>query len=325
MIYPADYLHEVINTFLAALPYDRQPATLYQPIQYALAGGGKRLRPVLMLLTYNLFRDDIHSILYPAAGIETYHNFTLLHDDLMDKSPMRRGRPTVHTRWDDNTAILSGDNMLVLAYQYIAQCPADVLPDVLRVFTTTALQVDEGQQYDMDFERRHDVTEAEYIEMIRLKTSVLLAAAMQIGAILAHATTQQQEMLYKVGEALGIAFQLQDDYLDVYGDEAHFGKPIGQDICNNKQTYLLINALLRAKGSDYDTLLHWVTMPVFTPAEKISAVTALYDKLAINELVLEKIAYYFSQAHHYLSLVDIPSQRKTALIEFINSLNHRDI
>ena len=211
---------QLVNQYLDQLPYERQPRSLYEPIQYVLSLGGKRIRPVLMLLAYNLFRDDPESILPTACGLETYHNYTLLHDDLMDNADLRRGHETVHRRWDANTAILSGDSMLVLAYQRVAQCRPDKLADVLALFTETALQIGEGQQYDMDFEHRTDVSEAEYIEMIRLKTSVLLACATKMGALLADASEADAQNLYKFGEQMGLAFQLQDDFLDVYGDPA---------------------------------------------------------------------------------------------------------
>ena len=256
---PASDLLEKVNQFIAALPYDRKPETIYAPIKYVLSLGGKRIRPVLMLLAYNLFKDDPESILMPACALETYHNYTLLHDDLMDNADVRRGQPTVHRKWDANTAILSGDSMLVVAYQRIAQVEPSKLQPVLSLFTETALEIGEGQQYDMDFEQRNDVTEEEYIEMIRLKTSVLLACAVKIGAILGGASDEDAERLYKFGEQMGLAFQLQDDLLDVYGDPKVFGKAIGGDITSNKKTYMLINALQRADESQRAELEHWIS------------------------------------------------------------------
>jgi geranylgeranyl diphosphate synthase type II len=225
---------KLVNDYLSQLPYERKPKSLYEPVEYVLSIGGKRIRPVLALMGYNLWKEDPESILMPAVGLETYHNYTLLHDDLMDQADMRRGHETVHRRWDANKAILSGDSMLVLAYQRMQQVPADKLPAVLNLFTETALEIGEGQEYDMSFETRNDVTEDEYIEMIRLKTSVLLACALKMGALLADAPHEDAERLYRVGELVGLAFQLQDDLLDVYVDPAVFGKAIGGNITSNK-------------------------------------------------------------------------------------------
>ena len=233
-MYKADELLKKVNEALDGLKYDRKPATLYAPIQYVLALGGKRVRPVLMLLAYNLYREDPERIMTQAIGLETYHNFTLLHDDLMDNADMRRGHDTVHRKWNPNQAILSGDTMLLQAFQRMGQCEADKLQAVIGLFTETTLEIDEGQQLDVEFETRQDVTEEEYIEMIRLKTSVLLACAVKIGAILAGASEADQDNLYKFGEQIGLAFQLQDDLLDVYGDPKVFGKNIGGDITSNK-------------------------------------------------------------------------------------------
>ena len=247
-MYSADEILNKVNLFISNLPYHRRPESLYEPIKYVLSMGGKRIRPTLMLLAYNMFRDDPERILMQAVALETYHNYTLLHDDLMDHADLRRGHETVHKRWNDNQAILSGDSMLVLAYERMAQCPADKLGEVLSLFTQTALEIGEGQQYDIDFETRNDVSEDEYIEMIRLKTSVLLACALKIGAVLAGASKADADNLYKFGEQIGLAFQLQDDYLDVYGDPKIFGKAVGGDIVSNKKTYMLINAFNRAAG-----------------------------------------------------------------------------
>ena len=292
----ANEILQKVNEFLATLPYDRQPASLYDPVKYVLSLGGKRIRPVLMLLSYNLWREHPEDILMPAIGLETYHNYTLLHDDLMDNADMRRGHETVHRRWDANKAILSGDSMLVLAYQRVSQVPADKLRAVLDLFTVTALEIGEGQEYDMSFETRNDVTEDEYIEMIRLKTSVLLACATKMGAILADAPEEDQERIYRLGEQLGLAFQLQDDLLDVYGDPAVFGKAIGGDITSNKKTYMLINAINRANDKQQAELKRWINAKTFNRDVKVAEVTRLYDEIGIKELCEEKINYYFTEA-----------------------------
>lgn len=311
-----------INDYLNHLPYDRQPRSLYDPVRYVLSLGGKRIRPTLMLLAYNLYKDDPESILMPACGLETYHNYTLLHDDLMDNADLRRGQPTVHRKWDANTAILSGDSMLVLAYQRMAQCRRDKLAEVLQLFTETALEIGEGQQYDMDFERRNDVSEAEYIEMIRLKTSVLLACALKIGAILADAPAADCDNLYRFGEQIGLAFQLQDDFLDVYGDPKVFGKAIGGDILCNKKTFMLINAYNRASTGQRAELERWLATDD-RPQEKVAAVTRLYNEMGIDLLATEKIAYYFAESRKHLSAVAVSEDRKAELAHYAEKMMKR--
>lgn len=314
----------LVNNYLDNIPYTRKPETLYEPIRYVLSLGGKRIRPVLMLMSYNLYKDDADTILPTACGLETYHNYTLLHDDLMDNADMRRGHATVHKKWDANTAILSGDSMLVLSYQRIAQCAPQYLPQILALFTTTALEIGEGQQYDMEFETRDDVCEAEYIEMIRLKTSVLLACAMKMGAIQAGASPADQDALYRYGESLGLAFQLQDDYLDVYGDPSVFGKNIGGDITSNKKTFMLINALLRAEGQDKAELEAWIARKDFDRQEKVEAVTRLYTKLGIDRLARERIEYYTREALSCLDAVNTPDERKAELREYTMMMMRRE-
>jgi len=317
-------IQNLVNVFISHLPYERKPYSLYEPVEYVLSAGGKRIRPVLMLLAYNLFKEDPESILMTASGLETYHNYTLLHDDLMDKADVRRGRPTVHKKWDDNTAILSGDSMLVLAYERVAQCPDDKLRDVLSCYTETALQIGEGQQYDMEFETRDDVREEEYIEMIRLKTSVLLACAVKIGAILAGASKEDQENLYHFGECIGLAFQLQDDFLDVYGDEKVFGKAIGGDICNNKKTYMLINAYQKAMDEDKSALERWISLKEFDKYEKIAAITSLYNKLGIDKMAQQKMEEYYEKADSFLNAVSVSDERKAQLRQFAINMMHRE-
>ena len=318
----ADEILAKFNEFLEHLPYDRKPFSLYEPVKYVLSLGGKRIRPTLMLLAYNLYKDDPESILMPACALETYHNYTLLHDDLMDNADLRRGHMTVHRRWDANTAILSGDSMLVLAYQRMAQCRRDKLADVLNLFTETALEIGEGQQYDMEFEQRNDVTEAEYIEMIRLKTSVLLACALKIGALLADAPEADCDNLYCFGEKIGLAFQLQDDFLDVYGDTKVFGKAIGGDILAGKKTFMLINALAHANGSQRKELEQWLAIND-RPKEKIEAVTRLYNEIGIDRMATEKIAFYFAESHRYLEAVNVDESRKIELRRYAERMMKR--
>lgn len=319
----ADELLTQVNAFLDALPYERTPKSLYEPIRYVLSMGGKRIRPVLMLLGYNLYKEDTDKILMNAIALETYHNYTLLHDDLMDQADLRRGHETVHKKWNANTAILSGDSMLVLAYERMAQCDSRHLADVLRLFTTTALEIGEGQQYDMEFETRDDVREEEYIEMIRLKTSVLLACALKIGAILAEAPVEDADNLYKFGEQIGLAFQLQDDYLDVYGDSKVFGKKIGGDITSNKKTFMLINAFSHANEAQRQELEKWVNAKSFDREEKIAAVTRLYNEIGIDKMAQAKIAYYFEQSKKYLDAVQVPAERKEELQKYAQRMMKR--
>lgn len=319
----ADELLTQVNAFLDALPYERTPKSLYEPIRYVLSMGGKRIRPVLMLLGYNLYKEDTEKILMNAIALETYHNYTLLHDDLMDQADLRRGHETVHKKWDANTAILSGDSMLVLAYERMAQCDSRHLADVLSLFTTTALEIGEGQQYDMEFETRDDVREEEYIEMIRLKTSVLLACALKIGAILADASAEDADNLYKFGEQIGLAFQLQDDYLDVYGDSKVFGKKIGGDITSNKKTFMLINAFSHANEAQRQELEKWVNAKSFDREEKIAAVTRLYNEIGIDKMAQAKIAYYFEQSKKYLDAVQVPAERKEELQKYAQRMMKR--
>ena len=313
----------LFNDALKGLPFDRQPQGLYEPIKYVLSLGGKRIRPVLMLMAYNLYKEDLDTIMPTALGIETYHNYTLLHDDLMDRAEVRRGKPCVHQKWDDNTAILSGDSMLVLAYQLMAQAKPPYLKAVMDLFTETALEIGEGQQYDMEFENREDVTTDEYIEMIRLKTSVLLACALKLGALQADATAADADRLYRFGEQLGLAFQLQDDLLDVYGNLATFGKKIGGDILCNKKTYMLIQALNHATAAQRHELMRWLQEKDPVPQEKIAAVTALYDAIGVKAMAEEQISHFFDLALNSLDEVSLPAERKEPLRLFALSLLNR--
>ena len=314
----------LVNNRLATICDGRQPSSLYDPIRYVLSIGGKRLRPMLMLLAYNIYKDNPNDIIDVACGIETYHNYTLLHDDLMDNADLRRSHPTVHRKWDANTAILSGDSMLVLAYQLVCQAPQQKLGKMVTLFTKTALEIGEGQQFDMDFEHRNDVSVDEYIEMIRLKTSVLLACSLQMGACLADAPEADADLLYAFGEKLGLAFQLQDDYLDVYGDSEVFGKAIGGDIVSNKKTFMLINALLRADSQQRQQLMAWIEATDFDAAEKIEQVTRLYNDIGIRQLAIETINSYYDEAMTLLDKLPIDSQRTAALRAYARELMKRE-
>lgn len=319
-MYTGAELLQQVEQALAALPYDRVPQRLYDPVRYVLSLGGKRVRPVLMLLAYNLYKEDVASIMSVALGVETYHNYTLLHDDVMDRAEVRRGKPCVHKVWDDNTAILSGDSMLVLAYQRVAQCPPSLLPQVIELFTQTALEIGEGQQFDLDFENRTDVTESEYIEMIRLKTSVLLACSLKLGAILAGASDSDADALYQFGEKIGLAFQLQDDYLDVYGDYRTFGKKIGGDILCNKKTFMLINALQKANPTQRTELMQWLQEGNSRPEEKIKEVTRLYTEIGVDSMAIDRINAYYQEAEQSLARVSVSANRKQTLWQYAQSM-----
>ena len=322
-MFTAQEILDEVNSFIDRLPYDRKPESLYAPIRYVLSMGGKRIRPTLMLLAYNLYKDDPASILMPACALETYHNFTLLHDDLMDRADMRRGKPTAHKKWGDNAAVLSGDAMLVQAYERMVQVPDDKIRPVMELFNNTSLEICEGQQLDMEFETRTDVTEDEYIEMIRLKTSVLLACALKMGSVLADSPCADADNLYHFGEKIGLAFQLQDDYLDVYGDPAVFGKAIGGDIISNKKTYMLINAWNMADHDQRTELEHWITADKFDAQEKIAAVTRLYNEIGVNRLAENKITEYFEESRKYLAAISVEPERKRVLTAYTDAMMKR--
>ena len=315
---------ERVNAAIENLPYPAQPAHLYEPISYTMALGGKRIRPVLVLMACEAVGGDIEKAIMPAVGHEMYHNFTLLHDDVMDKADIRRGKPTVHVKWDDNTAILSGDAMLTMATQLIARADAAVMPQVMELFNRTAMEIYEGQQYDMDFESRGDVTVEEYIAMIRLKTSVLLGCACKMGALIGGADEATAQRFYEIGENLGLAFQLQDDMLDVWGDEATFGKAIGGDIMNNKKTFLLINACQRATDDNRIELALWLNTENASRAVKVPAVTAIYERLGLKELSEAEIAKYNDKAMAAVFETAVDEPAKKAFIDLISRLVKRD-
>lgn len=318
-------LTEIVNRALDAINYPKVPQGLYEPIAYVLSMGGKRLRPVLLLLVNNMFDGDTHEALKVALALETYHNYTLMHDDLMDNADMRRGKPVVHKRWDANTAILSGDTMLVLAYKHLLEAKTPRIHEIAGLFTKTAIEIGEGQQYDMNFENRLDVSESEYLEMIRLKTGVFIACAAKMGAILGGADDDTAEKFYRLGETVGLAFQLQDDFLDVYGDPAVFGKKIGGDITSNKKTFLLIKALETAVGETRAELLNLISAKNFDRDEKIAAVTAIYDKLGVDRMTQEAINSYFEESRSIFNSINIEEDRKHEVWNFISSLVGRKI
>ena len=322
--YSASQLLQMVNSCIASLAYGK-PEGLYEPIAYELSLGGKRIRPVLMMMAYNLYKENVEFVLPQAVGLEVYHNHTLLHDDLMDNADLRRGKPTVHNLWSENAAVLSGDAMLIMAYRLMADCPEDKLKKVLDIFTATTLEICEGQQYDMEFETRTDVEVDEYIEMIRLKTSVLLAAALKIGAYMAGASDEEAEKLYDFGVKMGLAFQLQDDYLDVYGDSAVFGKNIGGDILCNKKTYMLITALKQSDLKQREELNSWLSACDYVPEEKIASVTRIYNEIGIGAQCRKLIDEYYTQGLALLDEIQLPVESKASLRDFVCGMMNRQV
>jgi geranylgeranyl diphosphate synthase type II len=300
------------------------PKELYEPVQYILSMGGKRIRPALVIMACDLFAGIVEPALLPALAIEVFHNFTLLHDDIMDRSELRRGSPTVHVKYNENVAILSGDVMSILASRLMNQAPGVVLNLVHDVFTKTAMQVCEGQQMDMNFEELTSVSEEEYLSMIELKTAVLIAASLKIGAILGGASHRDAEDLYEFGRHLGLAFQLQDDLLDTYGDPALTGKKRGTDIVDNKKTILVIQALEAASDKQKEELLDWLCAKDFDPEEKIGAVTALFDALNVKKVTEARIREYYQQALANLHNLNRPEERKMELYNFASFLMNRN-
>ena len=310
-------IRQIFNEKLESLNWNIEPLGLYSPIDYVLSLGGKRIRPVSVLLASQLFDNDAEKALYPALAIEVFHNFTLLHDDIMDKADKRRNQPTVHIKWDENTAILSGDAMMIKAYQLLTKCEPQVLKPILDVFSQTSLEVCEGQQYDMEFENRANVTISEYVNMIRLKTAVLLASSLKIGALCGGASDKDADLLYEFGIGIGIAFQLKDDLLDVYGNSQKFGKNIGGDIVSNKKTYMLIKAMDLADSSVRTELLEWINNNKESErADKVKAVTAIYDKLDIKKYVEKVMLDYYNGAIGALKNVSVSEEKK--IVSFLN-------
>ena len=325
-MYSIAELQQIINSELQHRSEELKklnPVNLYNPVDYSLEMGGKRLRPILLLLGYNMFADSVQEAVPAAIAIEVFHNFTLLHDDIMDKAEVRRNRPTVHKKFSENNAILSGDVMAFLSYKYLFECKSEQLLAVSRLFTKTAIEVCEGQQFDMEFENRMDVQEGEYLEMIRLKTAVLLACSLKAGAMLANAKDEVADQLYEFGINLGLAFQLQDDLLDSFGNQESFGKKIGGDILANKKTFLSIKALQNATGNLKQELLKWLNGTAFNSEEKISAVLNIYDQLNIKELTEQKTESYFQKCRTIFSQISVEENRKKQLNEISNSMLNR--
>ncbi len=321
------YYSQTFEAFLSEQQFLKEPENLYQPVNYILRIGGKRLRPLLVMMSYHLFKKSCLKTMQAALAIEIFHNFTLVHDDIMDAASLRRGKPTVHTLYGNNAGILSGDVMMFMAYQQLLTLPKSVAhPDLLTVFNRTAIEVCEGQQLDVDFETRTDVSINEYIRMIELKTAVLLAAALKMGAIAARASSADQQHLYEFGRLIGIAFQLQDDHLDTFGDQATFGKQIGGDILNNKKTYLILRALEVAPTEDKTTLLHWLstTENVDTDA-KILAVQQILQRANIPAYATQLRDDYLQKALLHLSEVSVTEPKKAALYEFAHMLTERAV
>lgn len=324
MHYSIKELEKIIAKNFDEISFDNEPVNLYKPINYILSIGGKRVRPILTLMAADLFEGSIEKAIKPAMAIEIFHNFSLLHDDLMDKSDTRRGNPTVHKKWNNNIAILSGDAMLIESYKYIAQVPDILLPEILNVFSNMAIDVCKGQQLDMDYEIREDVSQAEYLEMIRLKTGALIAYALKIGAILSGAKASDADLLYNYGINIGLAFQLKDDILDVYGDQNTFGKRIGEDIVNNKKTFLLIKALEISKPKQREELEKWIAKTDFDESEKIEAVKKIYEELNIKAISESMVQNYYLSALDCLSSIDVCNERKKELYLFAENLNKRE-
>lgn len=317
-------LQQIIDTAVKEINYPATPNELYEPIAYLMALGGKRLRPALVLMATDLFGGNIEDAKAPALAIEMFHNFTLMHDDIMDNAPLRRGQPTVHEKWSNSVAILSGDVMFVKAYKLMIQVKPEILTSVLEVFNKTAIEVCEGQQIDMNFELREKVSIEEYLEMIRLKTAVLLGGALKIGALIGDASVQNADLLYQFGENLGLAFQLQDDILDVYGDPEKFGKQVGGDIISNKKTFLLIKALELAQGDDLINLTAWINKKDFAPEDKVEAIKSIYNRLNIRKLSEDVMQQYAKIALNAFDKIDTPLENKKTLLSFAEMLVERD-
>lgn len=323
-MFSSEYLKDISDKAIAGLKSYRDAERLYDPVKYVLSQGGKRIRPVLCLMSCNLFSDQIDDAIMPAAGFEVFHNFTLVHDDIIDKAELRRGSPTVHYKWGLNQAVLSGDVMAFIASEYISQAPDAVLGKLLRLYNQTAIQVCVGQQLDIDFENKAVVTGSEYIHMIELKTAVLIAASLKAGAIIGNAPEKDQNLLYEFGRCLGLAFQIQDDLLDTYGETKVFGKKTGGDIVSNKKTWLLVKAFELADGEQLARLKSLISQKEFDPEEKVKAVKEIFDTLNVR-LLAENLSYeYINKAFESLDAVMVKESRKTELKQMATGLIGRE-
>jgi|TARA_B110000967_G_scaffold49066_1_gene49945 geranylgeranyl diphosphate synthase type II len=313
------------SEFLNAYNVGREPKNLYQPIEYILNLGGKRLRPVLTLMTTACFEGDVHRAMDAALAVEVFHNFSLIHDDIMDAAPLRRGQETVHEKWDLNTGILSGDAMLIRAYQLFENYPPETFRELAKLFSQTALEVCEGQQYDIDFETRLEVSIPEYLKMIEYKTAVLVGAAMQMGAIVANASVEDQKRCYEFGKNLGIAFQLQDDYLDAFGNPETFGKQVGGDILENKKTYLFLKAIENGSSEIRKELTNLFQNSAIQPKNKVSKTLELFVRSEANLATKDAISFYTKLAFDVLETINISSSNKQILKDFGTELMTRDV
>lgn len=316
------YQNKIIAS-LKNISFAKAPLELYEPIDYILSIGGKRIRPSLLLTAYHMFDENVDHAINAALAVEVFHNFTLLHDDLMDKANVRRNKPTVHKKWNNSVAILSGDAMLIQAYELLFTYPFDKLKEIMQFFNKTALKVCEGQQYDMNFQINSTVTVNNYLMMIELKTAALIAASLKIGAMLAGAPANMVQQIYQFGKNIGIAFQLQDDLLDAFANEESFGKKIGGDILENKKTFLLLTLLEQATVNDKKTVLDWMERTTYDPDEKIKTIKSLYYHYDIQSLTERKIKHYFNLSVSELENIDLPADKKTTLHEFSELLFKR--
>lgn len=314
-----------ISNHFSAISIEREPKNLYEPIAYILSLGGKRMRPVLTLMTAEIFNSDYKKALAAATAVEVFHNFSLIHDDIMDDAPLRRGNETVHEKWDVNTGILSGDAMLILAYQYFEHYEPKIFQSLAKLFSKTALEVCEGQQWDVDFEQRDDVSIPEYLKMIEYKTAVLVGAAMKMGAIVAETSEKNANLIYDFGLNLGIAFQLQDDYLDAFGDPETFGKQVGGDIIENKKTYLYLKALEFSKKEEKEQLLHLFSIQPNDNTDKVASVKEIFNRSGASEATQEAIKNYTFKAFERLEKMDIEPEKKATLKAFGENLMHRNV